>query len=80
MCAKSGVPLPPSLMPLLSQKKDDKANQKSSRDTLKELTEVREKSSIKPGNEYSGVGDLWEVVTECCCHLGAAFCSESQDC
>ncbi|XP_068000650.1 protein SON isoform X2 [Melanerpes formicivorus] len=39
MCAKSGVPLPPSLMPLLSQKKDDKANQKSSRDTLKELTE-----------------------------------------
>ncbi|XP_009868150.1 PREDICTED: serine/arginine repetitive matrix protein 2, partial [Apaloderma vittatum] len=39
MCAKSGVPLPPSLMPLLSQKKDDKASQKSSRDTLKELTE-----------------------------------------
>ncbi|XP_040517915.2 protein SON isoform X7 [Gallus gallus] len=39
MCAKSGVPLPPSLMPMLSQKKDDKASQKSSRDTLKELTE-----------------------------------------
>ncbi|XP_064008533.1 protein SON [Pogoniulus pusillus] len=39
MCAKSGVPLPPSLMPLLSQKKDEKATQKSSRDTLKELTE-----------------------------------------
>ncbi|NXE49811.1 SON protein, partial [Casuarius casuarius] len=38
MCAKSGVPLPPSLMPMLAQKKDDKAN-KSSRDTLKELTE-----------------------------------------
>ncbi|NWX86239.1 SON protein, partial [Nothoprocta ornata] len=38
MCAKSGVPLPPSLMPMLSQKKDDKSN-KSSRDTLKELTE-----------------------------------------
>lgn len=48
MCAKSGVPLPPSLMPLLSQKKDDKANQKSSRDTLKELTEVSENNSIKP--------------------------------
>lgn len=47
MCAKSGVPLPPSLMPLLSQKKDDKANQKSSRDTLKELTEVREINGIK---------------------------------
>ncbi|NWT45958.1 SON protein, partial [Chroicocephalus maculipennis] len=57
MCAKSGVPLPPSLMPLLSQKKDDKANQKSSRDTLKELTEVSENNSIKPENK--------QIVT-CC--------------
>lgn len=55
MCAKSGVPLPPSLMPLLSQKKDDKANQKSSRDTLKELTEVREINGIKPENEQKRI-------------------------
>lgn len=47
MCAKSGVPLPPSLMPMLSQKKDDKASQKSSRDTLKELTEVSENNDAK---------------------------------
>lgn len=51
MCAKSGVPLPPSLMPLLSQKKDDKANQKSSRDTLKELTEVSKNNSSTPENK-----------------------------
>lgn len=36
---------------MLSQKKDDKASQKSSRDTLKELTEVSENNSTKPENK-----------------------------
>lgn len=35
-------------MPMLSQKKDDKASQKSSRDTLKELTEVSENNHTEP--------------------------------
>ncbi|XP_019379504.1 PREDICTED: protein SON isoform X4 [Gavialis gangeticus] len=40
MCAKAGVPLPPSLMPIIAPaKKEDKDTQKSARDTLKELTE-----------------------------------------
>lgn len=48
MCAKAGVPLPPSLMPIIAPaKKEDKDTQKSARDTLKELTEVRKNVKYK---------------------------------
>lgn len=77
MCAKSGVPLPPSLMPLLSQKKDDKANQKSSRDTLKELTEVSENNSIKPENKLIGFFVTCRQAVILCvwfvCNLASGF-------
>ncbi|XP_029767455.1 protein SON [Terrapene carolina triunguis] len=40
MCAKAGVPLPPSLLPIIAPaKKEEKVTQKSARDTIKELTE-----------------------------------------
>lgn len=41
MCAKAGVPLPPSLMPVLvPEKKEEKVIQKSAKETIMELTEV----------------------------------------
>ncbi|XP_066478606.1 protein SON [Tiliqua scincoides] len=40
MCAKAGVPLPPSLMPVLApEKKEEKVVQKSAKETIMELTE-----------------------------------------
>ncbi|KAJ6662431.1 hypothetical protein lerEdw1_011844 [Lerista edwardsae] len=40
MCAKAGVPLPPSLMPaLVPEKKEEKVIQKSAKETIMELTE-----------------------------------------
>lgn len=42
MCAKAGVPLPPSLMPALApEKKEEKVVQKTAKETIMELTEVR---------------------------------------
>lgn len=42
MCAKAGVPLPPSLMPVVTpEKKEEKVTQKSAKETIMELTEVR---------------------------------------
>lgn len=44
MCAKAGVPLPPSLMPVVTpEKKEEKVTQKSAKETIMELTEVRVK-------------------------------------
>ncbi|XP_048349379.1 protein SON isoform X2 [Sphaerodactylus townsendi] len=40
MCAKAGVPLPPSLMPVATpEKKEEKVTQKSAKETIMELTE-----------------------------------------
>uniref|UniRef100_A0A8C6VP51 G-patch domain-containing protein n=1 Tax=Naja naja TaxID=35670 RepID=A0A8C6VP51_NAJNA len=40
MCAKAGVPLPPSLMPVITpEKKEEKVTQKSAKETILELTE-----------------------------------------
>ncbi|XP_061483750.1 protein SON isoform X2 [Rhineura floridana] len=40
MCAKAGVPLPPSLMPVIvPEKKEEKVTQKSAKETILELTE-----------------------------------------
>ncbi|XP_054829378.1 protein SON isoform X2 [Eublepharis macularius] len=40
MCAKAGVPLPPSLMPVVTpEKKEEKVTQKSAKETIMELTE-----------------------------------------
>nr|XP_028582915.1 protein SON isoform X5 [Podarcis muralis] len=40
MCAKAGVPLPPSLMPVVTpEKKEEKVAQKSAKETILELTE-----------------------------------------
>ncbi|XP_042313081.1 LOW QUALITY PROTEIN: protein SON [Sceloporus undulatus] len=40
MCAKAGVPLPPSLMPVVTpEKKEEKVTQKSAKETILELTE-----------------------------------------
>lgn len=42
MCAKAGVPLPPNLMPVITpEKKEEKVIQKSAKETILELTEVR---------------------------------------
>lgn len=65
---------------MLSQKKDDKASQKSSRDTLKELTEVSENNSTKPENKcfLSLLGKLLFCVLNSheSWHVVRAFCLE----